>query len=748
MRVLVPLCKKNLRVGVIMGLEEDAGERELKNIFWPLEKVPLLPSNLLAMIRDLSLRQGITPGYVLGHVLPYGLRQPNCLIKKGAQLLASVSLATFSKEMYEQYCADLVKDRIQLLPARTDVAANEQCVLLVDPPWPVRPAARRQLAVLDYLYQTGSINRKLLQQKLGVPCDVLKNLEKQNLIRLEYGDALEEENRGLLPPPEASFELNDAQKEALSFLTGALQMDKPATSLLYGVTGSGKTAVYLELARKAIESGRSVLLLAPEVALAHKLFRDASLYLPDLPVYMYHGYQSSQKREKLFRLAAAGAEACLVIGTRSALFLPLRNTGCIIIDEEHDASYKQDETLTYNAKELAWFKMRQSNGLLVLGSATPDIKSFYAARNGLLPMLELRKRVGGLPLPPIELIKIGLKSGFNTTGKNSVNLLSKECEKALLETIDRGEQAVVLLNRRGYAPLMYCLECGKTVACPDCGIGMAFHKSRQKLVCHYCGNAFPHPSPCPECGGLNFLPLGEGTEKLAEHLGILAGQPILRLDRDNTRRPGKIEEILASFAAHESPILVGTQMLSKGHHFPNVTLAIVADGDIGLNLPDYRATERTFQLLLQVAGRPGRGSKPGCVLIQTRDPSHYCWQYLVNNDYEGFYQEELARRQKRVYPPFIRLALLRISFPRENEAGPESITLLAADMRPYAHQLGVKLLGPTPSPIPMLRGHNRFQCLIKATEWQSIRDLANFARTHPAAKKLRISLDLDPVNML
>ena len=246
----------------------------------------------------------------------------------------------------------------------------------------------------------------------------------------------------------------------------------------------------------------------------------------------------------------------------------------------------------------------------------------------------------------------------------------------------------------------------------------------------------------------NALPLGEGTERLGERLSVLAGRPVLRLDRDSTRRPGRMEEILAAFARQESPILVGTQMLSKGHHFPQVTLAVVADGDLGLNLPDYRAAERTFQLLVQSAGRAGRGEKPGRVLIQTRDVSHYCWQYVQTGDYEGFYAAELARRRLRQYPPFVRLALIRMSFGVEEKDGPAALNELTAALRLRARELDVRMLGPAPAPLALLRGRRRFHCLLKAGDWQVLRQLYFFAKSRKAAAPLRLFLDLDPVNML
>lgn len=360
-------------------------------------------------------------------------------------------------------------------------------------------------------------------RKTGAGCgSALQSLLKAGHLALTREDSGEEDEQALLPPPPTPFCLNADQEAALAGLRAALGEEEAASRLLYGVTGSGKTAVYLELAKMCLAQGKSLLLLAPEVALAHKLRRDAACSLPDAPLFFYHGYQSPARREATFRALAARREPCLVVGTRSALFLPVPRLGCVVLDEEHDGSFKQDESLSYQAKEVAWFRMAQARGLLLLGSATPDVKTFYAAESGHLPLLRLPSRVGGKPLPPVELIDISTVSPV-VSAMDGDGLLAPQSEAALRETLDRGEQAVVLLNRRGYAPLMYCLDCNSTLRCPQCEIGLTYHKGREKLVCHYCGYTRPFPSPCPQCKGMNFLPLGEGTERLAERLSVLAG---------------------------------------------------------------------------------------------------------------------------------------------------------------------------------------------------------------------------------
>lgn len=766
LRVAVPLggganAAGSLRAGMLLApaQQEDLPQGVVcKTLAWPLESEPLVPPELLALAQDLSLRQGMSVGQALGHMLPQGLRSTRVRLRvledasRGGRTLKLREAAFAPQEERRRLAEALIRGSARLVPAGDDPADGERCLLRVEPPWPIRPAALRQRDVLDYLLEHGGVTRRRLLQALGrSAAPALTSLLAAGHVVLQHDDAMTDEEEvglDLLPPAPAPYALNEDQRRALDDLVAAADADTAAARLLFGVTGSGKTAVYLALARHCLSRSKSVFLLAPEVALALKLHRDAACLLPDVPLFLSHGYQTPARRDAVFRRLAARREPCLVVGTRSALFLPVPNPGCVILDEEHDASYKQDEGMPYHAKEVAWFRMTHTGtgkgGLLVLGSATPDIQTFHAARQGALPLLRLPHRVGARALPEVELVDIcGMAPAAEAEG-----LLAPRCEEALRETLARGEQAVVLLNRRGYAPLIYCLDCKATLKCPHCQIGLTYHKGRERLLCHYCGYSVPFPLPCPSCHGVNYLPMGEGTERLAERLSVLAGRPVLRLDRDSTRRPGRMEEILEAFARQESPILVGTQMLSKGHHFPLVTLAIVADGDLGLNLPDYRAAERSFQLLVQSAGRAGRGDRPGRVLIQTRDTGHYCWKYVPDADYEGFYEEEVARREKFSYPPFSRLALIRLSHDMQDAAGAAAVQALAAVLRREAGARRVRLLGPAPAPLAVLRGRRRYYCLLKGQDWTPLRQIYFAALAAPESRHLRIFLDLNPVNML
>ena len=803
-RVAVPLGK-GLRVGVIVGIgvvleekkgaeKEEKGPKEkpggkpdekpderkaggivLKHLVWPLDREPLLSGSYLDLAMQLAHRQTEHVGRILGNMLPAGLRttqvrlrffgegKPRELRPRDLPHMTAGELAALG-DLWSRGLAEVCRAGVSPLDA-------ELCLLAADPPWPVRPAAKAQIALLEYLYERGAVTRRKLSDDLGKgAAATLSLLAGRELVRICPADAvaMEETPAGgppIAPPinaplPENAdgsgpcFVLTPQQQSVFEPLREAACREEAETRLLFGITGSGKTAVYLELARAVLERGRSVLLLAPEVALALKLWGDVASALPLSLAprerrVLFHGYQSARAKEASFRsLAGDGNEpgrARLVVGTRSALLLPLENIGLIVLDEEHDASFKQDEGFTYQAKEVAWYRAQKQGALLLLGSATPDIKSFHAAREGLFPLHVLTERVGGGTLPEVRLVRLPRSS---PAGADS--LLAPESREALAAVVERGEQAVILLNRRGYAPLMYCRSCEAVVKCPHCDIALAYHKGRERLLCHYCGFSVPYPSPCAACNAMRFLPMGEGTEKLEESLAahLPPGTAVLRLDRDSTRRPGRMEEILAAFARKEASVLVGTQMLSKGHHFPEVTLAIVADADLGLNLPDYRAAERTFQLLVQSAGRAGRGVKPGQVFIQTRDPGHYCWEYVRAADYEGFFEQELDLRKQRRYPPFVRLALIRISHPMEAEDGARAVTALGALLRNKARELGLTALGPAPAPLPFLKGRRRWHCLLKGENWQVLRSLYAYALEHTRKGPLQLRLDLDPVNML
>jgi len=755
LRVLAPLGR-SLRAGVLQGpTEAPPPGVALKALVWPLELAPVLDPGTLDLVRELSARHMAHPGRVLELVLPRGLRS--------SQVTFSVEHPDFRPSLSPKTLQGLPIDRLEALARlwaegrmRVRLAPRRQAeelfvMLAADPPWAVRPNAVNQIRLLERLFDSGPMSLGQLRAVFGEPgVQALKRLATAGIVRLgEPLDAsdVSDEIPACVPLPDEivqGLKATPEQQAALTKLMPALESGSARMALMHGVTGSGKTYVYLELARRCLELGRSVLLLAPEVALGCHLWRQAIAALPTAEAYFAHGYQSPGRREQTFSRIGAAKGPVLVVGTRSALFLPIRDLGLIVLDEEHDESYKQEERLPYHAKELAFSRIQRSGGLLVLGSATPDVKTFHAGSSGQLPVQTLASRVGARAMPEVSLVNIaGLKDPDEP--------FAPETLEAIQGTLDAGDQLIVMLNRRGYSPVMYCLACEEVPKCPDCQVGLTYHKLRERLVCHYCGLSHPYPMPCAKCGGVTFVPMGEGTERLEEYFLRTLGHEVkvLRMDRDSARRQERMEEILRRFREGEAQVLVGTQMLSKGHHFPGVTLVVVANADMGLYLPDYRAAERTYQLLVQVSGRAGRGDKPGRVLVQTRNPAHPFWDFVLRADYQGFYAREIASRQRFRYPPFTRLALLRLSCPANQEHAQLALSAFAKDLREAARELNVEVLGPAPAPLAQLRGRKRFNCLLKSADWQPIRTLfAALSRAEAAPKGFRLELDQDPVNML
>jgi primosomal protein N' (replication factor Y) len=740
---VVPMGR-GYRIGVLLGPSTlDHSRFRIRKVLWPACSRDCLDSGYIALLQDLALRQSQPPGRVLGNVLPRFLKEANPLFLDNAtgEEITVSGLARLDESVRRDLAARWIVGSM----VRKYVAPKEEkyCYVVQDPPWPIRPNAMRQWDILHYLWDNrGAAWSQIRREVEGATTGILDALAAKGLVGIRSTPYEPEP-----PAPRESgetFPLSGEQQQSLETLLDLLDKPAPASCLVHGVTGSGKTRVYMELARACLNSGKRVLLLAPEVAIALQLFAEARGFFPDREVLLYHGYQSSRTRETTFARMAEDSEPLLVVGTRSALFLPGPDPGVIILDEEHDGSFKQDERLVYHAKEVGYYRVRRSNGLLVLGSATPDMKTFHAANEQDIGLVSMTRRIGTTTLPEIRLVD--LKTSPAVDGP-----FAEVCRQELDRALAAGDQIIIMHNRRGYAPVLYCEDCGESAQCPHCRISLTYHKDVNRMVCHYCGFTRPFPMICDHCGGSIFQPVGAGTEKLEEFLcrSLPEGTGIARLDRDSSRRQGQMEQILEEFARGHQQVLVGTQMLSKGHHFPGVTLVVVVDGDLGLNLPDYRATERTFQLLVQVAGRAGRGEKPGTVLIQTRNPEHYCWGFVRNNDYIGFYTQEIERRRRFSYPPFVKLGLLRVSYPLDWADGNDRMHHVREVIHNQGIRLGLRILGPAPAPLQALRGRLRFQCLIKADTWPVIRQLFAAVDHHFGNDRhLRFTYDLDPVNML
>jgi primosomal protein N' (replication factor Y) len=531
--------------------------------------------------------------------------------------------------------------------------------------------------------------------------------------------------------------LTEAQERAVQSAERILASGSFGALLLHGVTGSGKTEVYLNVIALALAAGRGAIYLLPEIALTPQTLSRISARFGDRVAAIHSGMSAGQ-RCRVHEQAARG-EIQVVVGPRSALFAPVCDLGVIIVDEEHETSYKQDEKPRYHARHAALIRGRENRAVVMLGSATPDLESMVNALEGRFELLELPDRMGGT-LPIVEVVD--MRGGGNPEG------FTPALTEAMNETLDQGRQIILYYNRRGFARVLQCADCGEVVMCPHCDIGVTYHLRPRRLLCHYCGFSRQNPKTCPDCGAEEFLPAGGGTEKV--ELNLQANFPdarILRLDHDTTRRRGSHRRILTAFAEGEADILVGTQMVAKGHHFPKVGLVGVMAADDGLGLPDYRAAERSFQLLTQVAGRSGR-TEAGRVIFQTWRPDDPVIQAAAAHDYAAFLTAETPVRKALGYPPFNRLLRLGIVSRRMSHAE-EAARQLAEAIRANLQGPKLEVLGPAPAVFPRLKDRYRFQILVKGTLGKKEKKwLGECLRSFKEGfRDVDVIHDVDPVNM-
>lgn len=545
--------------------------------------------------------------------------------------------------------------------------------------------------------------------------------------------------------PVAIPELHPQQQAALGAIKGALNGGAFKTFLLQGVTGSGKTEVYLRAIAEVLAKGQQAIVLIPEIALTPQTVERFTGRFGD-QVAVLHSRLSTGDRTYEWQRMALG-EAKVAVGARSALFAPAKNLGLIVVDEEHESSYKQEDAPRYHARDAAVKRAQICKAVALLGSATPSLESVQNARLGKYQLLSMPERVNRMPLPRIKVVD--LKQEWNVR-KEDRPVLSLALEEAIRDTLDKKEQALLFLNRRGFSTLTLCMKCGEQVHCPHCSIPVTLHRgSRPTLLCHYCNWQGPIPETCASCKDGPIQQVGLGTEKVEEELKAKFPKArIARMDLDTTRKAGSHEDILGRFRKHEIDLLVGTQMIAKGHDFPGVTLVGIVGADTGLALPDFRSSERVFQLLVQVAGRAGRAEKEGVIYLQTFHPEHVSILCAVRHDTQGFWEKELELRKVLEYPPFIKLGLLVYRAKDEKKAH-GAADKAAEVLRKDAGKYGVEVVGPAPAGIYKLRGHYRFQILLKAGKPQGIRQLLQIldSRFETPSGVFRV-VDLDPQSML
>jgi primosomal protein N' (replication factor Y) len=593
----------------------------------------------------------------------------------------------------------------------------------------------------------GPVSLRLLLEQADVSRAVVERLAKQGILKTWEEPAGGEEDlfeADFTPPANV---LNAEQERALAEIRGWLEVGAFTVGLLYGVTGSGKTEVYLRGIETALARGRTALVLVPEIALTlwvGRLCRARfGAQVKEGVAVLHSGLPDAERAREWWRVRRG--EARVVIGTRSAVFAPLENLGLVIVDEEQESSYKQEETPRYHGRDTAIVRAKLENGVVVLSSATPSLESYYHARSGKYRLLQLETRVENRPLAPVEVVD--LREDFRQT--HHTGPVSERLRAAIAERLEQGTQALILINRRGYSWFVLCRSCGAAVQCQNCSITLTYHKRRERLVCHYCGYSRGVPKRCLKCDSEYIHFVGQGTEQLEERLRERFPQArIARLDRDTARTKREYQKVLGAFAAGKLDILVGTQMVAKGHDFQGVTLVGVVSADTALGLPDFRAAERAFQLLTQVAGRAGRGELPGAVLVETYYPEHYAIQHAARQDYPSFFERELHFRRLMHYPPFTALANVIVRDRKVEKVIRWSRTLAGFFAPQEAH--GMKVLGPAAAPLARLRREYRFQFLLKAPKRAQLTRVLTACLDFCAQKRIpetAVIVDVDPLSL-
>jgi primosomal protein N' (replication factor Y) (superfamily II helicase) len=579
----------------------------------------------------------------------------------------------------------------------------------------------------------------------GAPKALAALLEKQLVVRCQervfrspFGSQLKH-----YPRPDI---LTKEQEIVLGAIRPAIRARKFCPFLLHGVTGCGKTEVYLRAAEETLAAGRDVIILVPEIALATQLEAHLLSRFGDLVVLLHSGMSTAEKFDQ-FHLALTG-EAKVVIGARSALFVPFLDPGLIVVDEEHDASFKQDDNFRYHGRDLAVLRAKFHDAVVILGSATPSITSYAHAQSGKYTLLAMQERVGSRSLPTVTIVDLNTRQA-----KDTKNIIKKALQEKLTKNLNNGKQSILLLNRRGFSAVLLCRDCGSPVQCSHCHVSLTLHKGKKKLICHYCGFSISEKSICLQCRSTDLVPAGFGTERVEEEtLELFPQARIARLDSDTATDRKKYLAILSKMHAGEIDILIGTQMIAKGHHFPNVTLVGVVWADGGMSMPDFRAAERTFQLITQVIGRAGRGDEPGEVIIQTMRPDHYAIVYSRDHLYGKMFDHEMQLRRHPAFPPYLRLTSLRLQGRVESDVQ-QTTGRIARFCRQTVkkEKFNIEILGPAPSPLDKIKDNYRWQILLKGRDTDELHALCmaiKAARQELVGRQCSLAIDVDPENMM
>ncbi|RMG60489.1 MAG: primosomal protein N' [Deltaproteobacteria bacterium] len=777
MRVFVPFGKRQM-TGVVFAVSDRTEVEKTLPIIDVLDAEPLFSKEDLEFVIEAARFYGVSPGEMLQVMTPPGFfreekvryqiteeglsrfekasgREKEALalftLAKGISSLQAVrGLRKIGYRAPHSKVASLVKEGFirRVTEVRREAKGKVKVFLEMErEPFPDERLSPSALKVVSFVREKGRVERSVLLEETGVTGGVVERLEGRGILRKVLAEEVVLGGEGSIREEEKEISLTPHQERALRRVTEAMERGEGGVFLLHGVTGSGKTEVYLRAVEKALSRGYSACILIPEIALTPLTLGRFQRMFGD-EVGVFHSRLTAAERKTLWERARKGKTRVL-LGPRSALFVPLRKTGIIVVDEEHDQAYKQEDGVRYNARDLAILKGNILSIPVLLGSATPSAESYFRARTGSYVYLSLPERVAESRLPSIEVVDLSNPVERKGPGR----YLSRKLVEAMEEAFSRGEKVMLFINRRGYAPWVMCLDCGHVERCEECSVSLTLHREAGGLLCHYCGHMREEPAACPRCGGVKIAAPGLGTERLEAFVSSRwKDRRVARMDSDAVRRKGAYGEILRRMQEGEIDVLVGTQMIAKGHDFPRVTLVGVVLADLSLSFPDFRSAERTFQVLTQVAGRAGRRERPGKVIIQTFHPDHYAITTAARHDYEGFMEMELSIRAELGYPPFTRLLLIRCTGLKEEAVNSRAKEVAELLLERFEERSEVRVLGPSPAPVKRIKRNYIYQILVKAPPDFDFAPLmgeisAEF-RGRGRSGGVRIEFDVDPYQLL
>ena len=777
-RALVPLGRRQVS-GYILKVSSATDVKTPKPVIDILDHQALFPPGMVNLFKWMAGYYFFPLGLVIKNALPGGLNtrerpalditpqgrdalQNEILTPGESRVLTRLLKAPANPLQLERLgrdgsSTDLVQHllkrgwitSVQTLKRDRVRAKMERFAALVEANLPDKDLSPARRKIIDRLRRQSPLSIRALKKDHPNAPDLVRKMAAAGYVSIVrqrvYRDPLGEAIQMKAPPT-----LTPEQREAVGAIGRAVGQGF-AAFLLAGVTGSGKTEVYLRLAQSTLERGRTVLILVPEISLISQMERRFKSRFGKRVAVLHSGLSAGEKLDQWQKIMDRKFE--IAIGPRSAVFTPFEHIGLIIVDEEHDTSYKQEGDLRYHARDIAIVRAQQQQAVALLGSATPSVQSYHNALSGKYKLVQLTRRVERQKLPKITVVDL---SGSREQ-KGWRRYLSPELLKALRETMDRNEQAILFLNRRGFANFPVCAACGKGIRCKNCDITLTYHQKPNAYKCHYCGFALPSASPCPSCGSAKILHLGVGTEKIESTVQELFPDKIVqRMDRDTTARKGAIVKILRGLKDRKIDILVGTQMVTKGHDFPGITLVGIVCADLSLSFPDFRAGEHTFQLLAQVAGRAGRGKAPGRVILQTFTPDHFSVRCAQRQDFHAFYQAEIGSRKILAYPPFSRMVQIKIS-SRDLEKGRRLADTMGGMARNLiqanpAYNETIRMFGPLESPLSRIAARYRWQMLFKGLRLSPLREfmrrLLADSQTDRSARDVKVAVDVDPFFMM